>query len=243
MSEFPTIRRLGLTGIVVSFAAAMDDLANRAAISFRSAVDAADWPEITETSSTLVSTFLAVDLVEHPFDKLYARLRDMLDRQDWYAAGLPTGRKVWTLPMCFEPDHAPQIEDAAKAAGLSMLAARSALANSRPRVITLGYAPGQPYLGPLSEEWDLPRQTDLTPQVPAGALVVAIRQFVLFTAPMPTGWRHVGQTAFRPFDQQRDVPVVLSPGDDIRFAPITSQELVELEETDSLGGATWERAE
>ena len=71
-------------------------------------------------------------------------------------------------------------------------------------------------------------------------LVIAIRQFVLFTAAMPTGWRQVGQTAFRPFDPDRASPVGLAPGDEVRFAPITADELSSLQDGDSLGGAAWE---
>jgi 5-oxoprolinase (ATP-hydrolysing) subunit B len=48
------------------------------------------------------------------------------------------------------------------------------------RVLAVGFAPGQPYLGPLGEEWNLPRLKALQ-QVPAGALVQAISQFVLFS--------------------------------------------------------------
>ena len=88
--------------------------------------------------------------------------------------------------------------------------------------------------------WNLPRQAELTPSVPAGALVIAIRQFVIFTATMPTGWRHIGQTAFRTFDPDRAQPVVLSPGDEIQFSPLNENELAELEQGDSLGGATWQ---
>ncbi len=240
MSEFPKIAPIGLTGIVVTFAGAMGDRANMAAIAFRATLDAEDWPEISETSSTLVSTFLAVDLVDTPFEDLRARLIALLASKDWYSAALPSGRKLWTLPTCFGTKRAPQLDEAAQAAGLTAKQALTSLANSRPRVITLGYAPGQPYLGPLDPEWNIPRQSELTPQVPAGALVVAIQQFVLFTAPMPTGWRHVGQTAFLPFDAHRDTPVLLTPGDEIRFAPIEEAELTALEATDSLGGATWE---
>ena len=240
MSEFPKVAPIGLMGIVVSFASAMDSRANLAAIAFRAAVDAQGWTEVLETSSTLVSTFIAVDLVVVDYDDMRARLETLIASKDWYAIALPPGRKLWTLPMCFGTDRAPQLDEAANAAGLSPKDAMSSLVNSRSRVITLGYAPGQPYLGPLEPAWDIPRQSELTPQVPAGALVVAIRQFVLFTAPMPTGWRHVGQTAFLPFDPHRDTPVALTPGDEIRFAPISPAELSDLEKTDSLGGATWE---
>ncbi|THH36877.1 carboxyltransferase domain-containing protein [Aliishimia ponticola] len=240
MPDTPRIAAVGLIGLAVTFGDKMSDAANRAAIAFRAAVDAADWPEVTETASTLVSTFVAVDLIDTPFEDMQTRLQALLETRDWYAAGLPGGRKLWTLPMCFDDSRAPQIEEAARAAGLSKAEAVASLSGSRTRVITLGYAPGQPYLGTLDAAWDIPRQTDLTPRVPAGALVVAIRQFVLFTAAMPTGWRHVGQGAFRTFDPNRETPIVLTPGDEIRFAPITPAELDELERGDSLGGATWE---
>lgn len=241
MSDTPRISNVGLVGVAVTFAEEMSERANLAAIAFRAAVDAQNWPDVIETSSTLVSTFVAVDLTTTDFDDFRNRLDSLLTGRDWLDAALPTGRKLWTLPMCFGSERAPQLEDAAKTAGLSLDAALSSLINARTRVITVGFAPGQPYLGMLDEAWNIPRQAELTPQVPAGALVVAIRQFVLFTAAMPTGWRHVGQTAFRPFDPHRTQPIVLTPGDEVRFASLTPAELADLEsQADTMGGATWE---
>lgn len=241
MSEFPRIRPVGLSGVVVSFGGELSDAANRAAIAFRAAVDAEGWEEVTETASTLVSTYLAVDLAQTPFEEIAARLEDLLETADWIGAELPPGRKLWTLPVCFGTDRAPQLAEAAEAVGMSEKEALESLAGARTRIITIGFAPGQPYMGLLPETWNIPRQSGLTPKVPAGALVVAIRQFVLFAAANPTGWRHVGQTAFRPFDLERETPILLSPGDEVRFARITDTELAELEEAgDSLGGAEWE---
>ena len=237
MFENPRISSVGLSGVLVSFAADMQERANLAALAFRAAIDAQDWPDVIETASTLVSTFVAVDLTTTPYENIRVRLQDLLTTQDWEDAPLPQGRKLWTLPMCFEGSHAPQLGEAAHAAGLSEREAARDLQNARTRVITIGYAPGQPYLDAV---WNIPRQSELTPHVPAGALVIAIRQFVLFTAAMPTGWRQVGQTAFRPFDPDRASPVVLAPGDEVRFAPITADELSSLQDGDSLGGAAWE---
>lgn len=243
MSEFPRISPVGLSGVAVSFAAELSDAANRAAIAFRAAVDAEGWEDVTETASTLVSTYLAVDLSRTPYEEVAARLTGLLDTADWMAASLPPGRKLWTLPACFGTERAPQLAEAAKAAGMSETAAFESLARAPTRVITLGFAPGQPYMGLLPDEWNIPRQSGLTPKVPAGALVVAIRQLVLFAAASSTGWRHVGQTAFRPFDLERETPILLSPGDEIRFDAITDTELAELESGDSLGGAQWEALE
>jgi len=240
MFATPQIAPVGLSGVLVSFADRLEDRANIAAISLRAQIDALAWPEITETASTLVSTYLAVDLVTTPFEEIAARLQPLLSARDWHDIALPGGRKLWTLPMCFGTERAPQLADTCQAAGLSEAQGKAALMAARTRVITLGYAPGQPYLGLLGEVWNVPRQTDLTPQVPAGALVLAIRQFVLFTAAMPTGWRHVGQTAFRPFDAERGQRGAFRPGDEGRFEAISRQELEALEAGDSWGGATWE---
>ncbi len=234
------IATVGMSGLTVTFAGEMSDQGNRAAIAFRALVDAQGWPEVTETASTLVSCYIAADLTVVDPDDLIARLEPLVASRDWYGEALPAGRKLWTLPCCFDGEAAPQMEDAAQAAGLSVHNAQGSLMNARVRVITLGYAPGQPYLGTLGPEWSIPRQSALTPQVPAGALVVAIQQLVIFTAAMPTGWRHIGTTPFRTFDPAREVPVALTPGDEMRFAAITEAELAELQAGDSLGGATWE---
>ncbi|WP_300060620.1 carboxyltransferase domain-containing protein [uncultured Roseobacter sp.] len=237
MSGAPTIARVGLTGLLVSFGSAMSEPANRAALAFRTAVEAEDWPEVSETMMTLVSVFVAVDLVTVPTEEIEARLQDLLGRQDWYAAPLPGGRTLWHVPTVYGTDLAPQLEEAALVAGLDPDEAIRQLSNARVRVLTLGFAPGQPYLGELPEVWDIPRQQGLTKSVPGGALVTAIRQLIIFTGPTPTGWRHVGQTGFRNFNQQAEAPFALSPGDELVFPAIGRAEFDRLSASESYGAA------
>jgi KipI family sensor histidine kinase inhibitor len=139
----------------------------------------------------------------------------------------------------FGTDLAPQLEEAAQVAGLLPEQAVASLSSARVRVQTIGFAPGQPYLGSLPKVWDIPRQQTLTPQVPIGALVVAIRQLVLFSVTTPTGWRHVGQTAFRLFRPDSSTPFVLRPGDEAQFVPVSAEEYSNLRQ-DPEGGVTWE---
>lgn len=238
----PTIRSVGLNGLLVSFGDTATEAANRAAIAFRSAVDDQGWPEISESSSTLVSAFFRVDLSEHRFDDLKARLGDVLDGTDWGAVPFPAGRKLWTIPAVFGGARAPQLAEAAEAAGLSVAQAEADLTGTRLRVLTLGFAPGQPYLGTLGAAWNIPRQVGLSPNIPAGALVAAVRQICLFTKDTPTGWRHVGQSAFACFRPQSDIPFPLSPGDEVQFTSVTAQELARIEahNTDGSGEAKCE---
>lgn len=235
MSQFPKIQTVGLSGVLISFADKMSEPANRAALSFRAAIDAARWPEVSETSTSLVSTFVSVDLVAHPLEALLNRLHDLLATQDWYTAALPAGRSLWHVPTVYGTDLAPQLEDAAALAGLDPDAAITQLSQARVRVLTIGFAPGQPYMGELPQNWDIPRQQALTKSVPAGALIVAIRQLIVFTNASPTGWRHIGQTAFKTFRPTADSPFALSPGDELCFPSVSRGELEQIIASDTTG--------
>ncbi len=220
-SRFPIIRTAGLEGMLVTFSDALSESSNRATLAFGEAVKASAWPGVAEVSTSLASVFLRFDRTVLRHEALQDLLWDLLKQQDWQQAPLPAGRRLWRVPTVFGTDLAPQLAEAADASGMSETQAIDSLGSARVRVLTIGFAPGQPYLGPLGAEWNLPRQTELTPQVPVGALVLAISQFVLFATTAPTGWRHVGQTGFRGFQLGRPEPIALRPGDEMIFTPVT----------------------
>ncbi|MEO9652145.1 MAG: carboxyltransferase domain-containing protein [Roseobacter sp.] len=235
MTQFPCIKTVGLSGVLVSFADVMSQPANNAALAFRAAAQAENWPDVLETSMSLVSVYLAVDLVRADIDDLKTRIEILLAQRDWYGAGLPEGRKLWHVPTVYGTDLAPQLEEAAALAGLDPDEAIRQLSSTRVRVLTIGYAPGQPYMGELDPHWNIPRQQGLTKNVPSGALVAAIRQLIIFTAANPTGWRHVGQTAFKNFRQTAEQPFALTPGDELEFPSVSRNTLENILANDHSG--------
>lgn len=239
---FPLIRTVGLDGVLVTFADTMTETSNRAALAFRGALHEAGWEGVVESSTSLASAYLRFDPLRLSHAEVQARLAALLAEHDWYAAPLPPGRKLWRVPTVYGTDLAPQLEDAAMAAGLDVDEAIRRLGKSRVRVLTIGFAPGQPYLGPLAPEFDIPRLQQLTPMVPEGALVCAIRQLIVFAGPTPTGWRHIGQTAFRCFRPGMEPTFALNPGDEMVFEPIERAELdhIRAHNEDGTGGATVE---
>ncbi|MEX0304567.1 MAG: allophanate hydrolase subunit 1 [Leisingera sp.] len=235
-SEWPRISALGTDGFLVTFADRLSEPANRAALAFRDAVERSGWTAVEETSASLVSAYLRFDPRGISHAELLAALCSLLGRQDWFGTPLPQGRRLWRVPAVFGTHLAPQLEEAAHAAGLTADEAVASLTRRPVRVQTIGFAPGQPYLGELLPAWDIPRQSKLTSQVPAGALAVAIRQLVLFPVPAPTGWRHIGQTQFRLFRPEEEQPFVLRPGDEVQFEPVDAETLERMK-TDLDGGA------
>lgn len=233
---FPRIEPLGEAALLVRFAPRLDDAANRACVAFRAALEADPVAGVIETASSLGSV-----LVRHDGTDVSGALADRLRARDW--AGVPPPpRRLWSIPCSYGGDDGPQLAEAATMAGMTEAEAIAALGAARVRVLALGFAPGMPYLGILPEAWDLPRQTGLTPKVPEGALVVAVRQFVLFGTEAPTGWRQVGRTLFGCFEPGRARPIALSPGDEVTFAPVSPAELRDRAgaDADRHGGATWE---
>jgi len=231
----PKIQSVGLNGLLVTFASTFSDAANRAALAYRAMVQDAAVEGIVETTTSLTSTLVLFDPLHANVDEIRDLLQTLLDGTDWSDAALPEGRRLWRVPAAFGGVRGPQLEEAAALAGIGAEQAIAEITVARVRVMSIGFAPGQPYLGTLPSHWNIPRQTDLTKQVPNGAIAVAIRQMVLFTAATPTGWRMIGQTAFRGFRPDQAAPFALRAGDEVLFTSITDAELTKIEATDETG--------
>lgn len=234
----PRIVPLGLTGVAVSFSDRLGEAANRAALALRRRVEAEEMPGVVETASALTSAYIGFDPAETDLKKLAARLQDLIDGADWSDVPLPDGRRRWHIPVCFEGDHAPQLDEVAELTGLSPDDAVTDLTADPLRALSLGYAAGQPYMGILPDRWDIPRQSGLTNTVPRGAVVVAVRQAIIFATSAPTGWRQVGLTRFRCFRPENDeTPIPLSPGDEIQMRAVDADTLDKLARDDDSGDA------
>lgn len=238
-ADFPTVRTAGFDGMLVSFDGQLSEHGNRAALAFSAAVRGEQWDGVEEVSSSLVSVCVRFDPLHLAHTELTQKLNALLASTDWYQADMPKGRRLWHIPTVFGTNLAPQLAQAAQAAGMSEEDAIKSLSETRVRVQTIGFAPGQPYLGELPEAWDIPRQSQLNERIPQGALAVAIRQMVLFAQSSPTGWLHVGQTAIQLFQPNADDPFVLRPGDEIQFEATTVDHLKSIRQ-DPMGGAKQE---
>ncbi len=91
-------------------------------------------------------------------------------------------------------------------------------------VLCLGFSPGLVYLAELPDAFAIPRRQSFGRPVAPGAILVANRQTVVPSTPIPTGWRQIGQTPFRSFRLDASPRFLVSPGDTVRFRPTSSRE-------------------
>lgn len=216
---------LGPDGLLVRFSDKLSEPANRAALAFRAALEERAVEGVSELATSLTSVLVRFRPDRVGRAALEENLTEALEGRDWQEAPLPEGRTLWHIPATFEGDYAPDLEDAANAVGVSTDDAVRAITGQSLRVLALGFAPGQPYLGFLPDDWNVARRTELTPEVPRGAVLFAVRQIIPFANPAPTGWRQIGWTAFRCYDPAADPPLPLKPGDEVRFAAVPESEI------------------
>jgi KipI family sensor histidine kinase inhibitor len=85
------------------------------------------------------------------------------------------------------------------------------------RAFFLGFLPGFAYCGVLDPRILAPRLTRPRERVPAGSVAVADGQTSIYPFDSPGGWRLIGRTGARMFDKAKDPPVLIRPGDRVRF--------------------------
>lgn len=230
---------LGADALLVRFALVADPAAMAQARRFLAHISEHPPVGAVEIAPSLCSVMVQFDPGQTTRDQLSAELRRVLDQPGDVQATPP--KRIWHIPVSFGGEDGPQLKEAADMAGVSEVQAIAELTQPI-EVLTIGFAPGQPYAGLLPDHWNIARQSAVTPEVPAGAVITAVRQVIMFNAAGPTGWRHIGQTAFRSFDLNRQDPILLRPGDQLKFAQVSQTEMRDLLATnaDGLGGARCE---
>jgi KipI family sensor histidine kinase inhibitor len=85
------------------------------------------------------------------------------------------------------------------------------------RAFFLGFLPGFAYCGVLDPRIVAPRLERPRQHVPAGSVAIADGQTSVYPFDSPGGWRLIGRTDVSLFDATKDPPVLLRPGDRVRF--------------------------
>jgi KipI family sensor histidine kinase inhibitor len=234
----PELRPLGVDGILVRFARTLTEAANARALGFCEQVKTAAIAGVTEVASSLVSVRVGFDPQATSRANVAQEIKALLAVPQETEV---SHKRLWRIPTAFGPTYAPQLAEVAALAGLTSDQAIAEVEATTVRVIAIGFAPGQPYLGMLPPHWDVPRQSTLTDSLPRGALICAVRQLIIWAADAPTGWRHIGQTAFRVYLPETDTPFAFEPGDAVQFKAVSDSDFREIAaNTDTNGGATCE---
>ncbi len=130
----------------------------------------------------------------------------------------PDSRRI-ELPVTYGGEKGPDLTEVARHNNLSEKQVVELHSSVDYVVWFLGFQPGFPYLGGLPEALHTPRRKEPRLQVAAGSVGIGGSQTGIYPLSTPGGWQLIGHTSLRLFDPHRDTPVLLRPGDSVRFIP------------------------
>jgi len=128
------------------------------------------------------------------------------------------------IPVCYEGEFAPDLNDVASAAGLTAAEVIRRHSSAAYRVNCVGFIAGFPFMSGLPPELATPRRAVPRKEVPAGSVGIGGPQTGVYPRKSPGGWNLIGRTPLRLFDIHSDPPAVLQAGDRVRFRQISRQE-------------------
>ncbi len=140
--------------------------------------------------------------------------------------------EVVELPVCYEGELAPDIDAVAESTGLTTEEVIRRHAASEHRVLMVGFAPGHPYIGGLDPKLAVPRRATPRTRVPEGSIAIANAQSVVYPFTISGGWSLIGRTPVKVFDARRSPPALFSPGQRVRFMPVSRAEFNRLRKQD-----------
>ena len=132
------------------------------------------------------------------------------------------------VPVCYEREFAPDIEEVARQMKLDPAEVARLHAAGEYRVLMIGFAPGHAYMSGLDAKLAVPRRATPRALVAPGAVAIANEQTVVYPYAISGGWSVIGRTPVAVFDAAREAPSLLAPGDRVRFRPISADEFMAL---------------
>lgn len=173
----------------------------------------------------LVPTYRSLLVYYDPTKTSAADLRTTLEQMELdLDERLLEKPRVVHIPTLYGGEYGPDLEFVAENAGLTTQEVIKIHSEANYLVYAMGFTPGFPYLGGLSEKLTTPRLESPRLAIPAGSVGIAESQTGVYPAVSPGGWRLIGRTPVKLFDQGNTPPALLSAGDYLRFVPIEDEQ-------------------
>jgi len=132
----------------------------------------------------------------------------------------PSATPTVSLPVCYDADLAPDLEEVAEMAGLAAADVVRLHSAVTYLVLATGFAPGFAYMGDVDARIATPRRPSPRARVPQGAVGIADRRTGVYPAEGPGGWRLIGRVPAALFEDPAERIARFTPGGSVKFRPI-----------------------
>jgi KipI family sensor histidine kinase inhibitor len=224
----PTLPRIlpnGDTALAVEFGRGIDETVNRKVLAFDRMVAEQRIDGVLETVPTYRSLLVHYDPLVIDFHSLGRRLLALAAQP---IAPADTTRH-WRIPVVYGGDFGIDLDDVAKAHGLTADEVAARHAAGRYFVAMVGFSPGFAYLSGLDPSLATPRRSTPRPHTPSGTIHIGGVQAAIQCLAGPSGWHLIGRTPVRAFHPHRNPMFLIEPGDAVTFYAITPSDFAELD--------------
>lgn len=147
---------------------------------------------------------------------------------------LTTGNN-WRIPVCYDSEFFWEERSLCDALELSRREIINAHTATNYRIFMMGFLPGFPYLGKLSEKLRTKRLSEPRKAIEAGSVAIADLQTGIYPQNSPGGWNVIGRTPLPLIHlkaQGNDAltPFLFSAGDSVSFYLIAMDQFKEIQQ-------------
>ena len=132
--------------------------------------------------------------------------------------------KIIRIPTLYGGEAGPDLEFVASHNRMSVEEVVRIHTSVPYRIYMIGFTPGFPYLGGMSEKIAAPRLKTPRTCIPGGSVGIAGTQTGLYPVESPGGWQLIGRTPLKVFEPSNEQPFLYSAGDYLQFESITKTE-------------------
>ena len=226
MYQQPRFRLGGDRALYIEVGDAISPEVNRRVKGLLDAIDKAVIEGVEALSPTYRSILVYYDPLKIPLEELKQRLSDL-------GRALPDASSseasIFEIPTLYGGEFGPDLDFVASHTGLSPEEVIRIHAGTDYLVYMVGFNPGFPYLGGMSEKIAAPRLETPRVKIPAGSVGIAETQTGIYPLESPGGWRLIGRSPLKMFDPSRDPPALVEAGDLVRFVSIDEARYQEIQ--------------
>ena len=220
MHESPRFSPAGDQALVIEVGDKIDPLTNGRVRNLMDAIEAAKVSGVFD----LVPTYRSILVYYDPMRTTPSELQATLIELDLSAEEQNSqDARTVEVPTLYGGEFGPDLEFVAEHAGLTPQEVIDIHSGADYQVYMMGFSPGFPYLGGMSERLTTPRLDTPRLAIPAGAVGIAESQTGIYPLVSPGGWRLIGQCPLKLFDPDSEPPSLLAAGDHVRFVPISDE--------------------
>jgi KipI family sensor histidine kinase inhibitor len=225
MYDKPRFLLAGDRGLLVEFGASIDPEINQKVRQIFLSLEKMPIAGVTEVIPTYRSILIFYDSFQSDPERLKKQILDRENKLDKWEIPPP---ETIEIQVAYGDDFGPDLEFVAQHNNLTPEEVIQIHTSGTYLIYMLGFTPGFPFLGGLSEKIFTPRLEKPRQLVSAGSIGIANNQTGIYPIDSPGGWQLIGKTPIKLYDPTGSPPILLRAGNYLKFKKISRKEFLEI---------------